>query len=79
MLKQMEQDMLKRTEFMSKLIEARGDVVSEVDLSLLERLANRHAGVTEIFLALKKQFESMLNPEQPEETPDPNKKKDGGK
>ena len=80
MLKQMEEDMMSRTKFMEKLIEARGEDVSELDLALLERLAHRHNKVTEIFLALKKQIEDAMNPaQQGGETEDRGGKKDGGK
>lgn len=80
MLKQMEEDMLKRTRFMEKLISARGDDVSEVDLALLERLTHRHNQITEIFLALKKQVEEALNPQpQGEALPDKDKDKDPNK
>ena len=78
MLKQMEEDMLKRTQFMGKLITARGDDVSEIDLALLERLAHRHNQITEIFLALKKQVEQAMNPEAGDGE-DPKKDKKDGK
>jgi hypothetical protein len=80
MLKQMEEDMMRRTKFMEKLIEARGEDVSELDLALLERLAHRHNKVTEIFLGLKKQIEDALNPTpQAGDGSDKEGRKDGGK
>jgi hypothetical protein len=57
---------MKRTTFMEKLIETRGENVAELDLALLERLAHRHSRITEIFLELKKQIEQVLNPPQPD-------------
>ena len=80
MLKQMEQDMLKRTEHMSAMLDARGgDGITELETTLMERMANRHNAVTNIFLQLKAQLDQALQPQQDENDPeakDPGKDED---
>ena len=54
MLKQLEEDLVGRTKRIEQLFAARGaDGVSEVEAALLDRLANRHNSVTQIFLQIK--------------------------
>ena len=65
---------------MQKLSESRGaDGITDLEIALMERMANRHHAVTGIFLQLKAQLEqAMQQPgeEDPEEEKDPNKDED---
>ena len=64
MLLQMEQEMMGRTGQMERLIKARGgDGITELESALIERLANRHNEITQIFLEMKKMVEQTLNPQ----------------
>lgn len=77
MLKQMEQDLMGRTQQMQRLVESRGaDGITELETALMERLANRHNSVTRIFLQLKAQLEQAMqqpDAEGSEEKKDPDK------
>lgn len=80
MLRQMEQDMMERTEHMTTLVGSRGaDGITDLETALMERMANRHHAVTRIFLQLKAQLEQAM--QQPddgtsEEEKKPNKDED---
>ncbi len=67
MLKQMEEDMLLRTQYLEKLFSSQTDEFSEIDMALLERHAHRHNEVTKIFLQLKSQIEQSMQPPEDED------------
>lgn len=79
MLKQMEQDMLRRTKLVERLIRARGDEVSAVDLALLQRLGHRHNEITRIFEQLRAQMEEAMKPPDQEDAGKDTKKKEDGR
>jgi hypothetical protein len=62
MLRQMEVDLMEQTRQMQALVAGRGDAISGLETTLIERLASRHNDVTRIFLTLKAQLEQALQP-----------------
>ena len=78
MLKQMEEDMMRRTTFMERVIRVRGDDISDVDLALLQRLGHRHNEISRIFEQLREQMEAAM--QQPDgQDEEPGAGKDPGK
>lgn len=68
MLKQMEEDLLGRTKQMQAVLETRGgDGITDLETTLVERLANRHHAVTRIFMELKAQLETAMQEPEAEE------------
>lgn len=61
MLKQMEQEMLERTQRLEQLLTAAGaDAITETETALIERLGHRHSQITQIFLKMKAMIEEAL-------------------
>ena len=67
LLKTLERDVQERADQLQFLIETSvGDDITEAETDLIERLAGRHAEVTKLFMTLKAQVESTLEPPEDE-------------
>src|SRR6185436_19070239 len=75
MLKQMEVDMMEQTRQLQSIVAGRGDAISGLETTLIERLASRHNDVTRIFMTLKAQLDQAMQPNPAEEETQPGKPK----
>ena len=76
-LKEMEEDMIRRTENLQRVFGAAGgDGITPADAALAERLAWQHAAITELFQKLRAQLTSALQGGQGDEGGAPHKDKE---
>ncbi|MBK8098213.1 MAG: hypothetical protein IPK26_13965 [Planctomycetes bacterium] len=72
MLKQLELDTRDATQDLGKLVELRGDdTITEAEVAMIERLANRHGEVTRLFQQIKAGVEETMQQMQQQEGEDP--------